>query len=460
MTSSFELEAASKLPLADAVLRILNSVLEPVFLDAIFEANRGRSFARDLAFPTFVHLMAESLTGCRGSANQTFLRAIEARRIGVTRQAMFQRLGSLPLAVSVSFLAEASERVRQLGLVECNALPASLSKYRVVALDGKKLKYVQHRLKPVRGVKGHVYGGKLVVAFDLRTKQVVCMEAVADGEAADQPLIPGTVARLPASTRPNLYVFDRAASNRNSLNAFSRNGDTFVVRYSRAIKFHLDSRVDPRTGRDDVGRDYVEEWGWLGEEADPLRVRVRRISVTRSSSDLLAVVTNLEDADAFPAGDLLSLYRQRWCIETCFREVVQTFDLRNFIGSSPRATVFEAAFCLLLYNITLLVKCLVAGRTRSPEDVSTKLLYDEMLRELTSWHTLLSVDQTVRVIESNPLRSPEELIGYLTKILGSFPETKWKKAPKQIRKPKPARKYLKGGHSSAEKIINDQHRLT
>src|SRR5687768_3222069 len=40
----------------------------------------------------------------------------------------------------------------------------------------------------------------------------------------------------------------------------------------------------------------------------------------------------------------------RWGIENVFQQVTEVFELRRLIGSTPQAGVFQAAFCLLLYD--------------------------------------------------------------------------------------------------------------
>jgi hypothetical protein len=60
----------------------------------------------------------------------------------------------------------------------------------------------------------------------------------------------------------------------------SANNDHFLVRYSTGCRFHPDETVPARTGQDDEGRAYREEWGWLGKPDNPHRIRVRMITIT------------------------------------------------------------------------------------------------------------------------------------------------------------------------------------
>ena len=57
----------------------------------------------------------------------------------------------------------------------------------------------------------------------------------------------------------------------------------------------------------------------------------------------------------------LAVYLRRWEIERAFQKIVEVFELRRLIGSTPRATIFQAAFCLLLYNLLHVMRAFVAA---------------------------------------------------------------------------------------------------
>jgi hypothetical protein len=458
-----DVEVSRRLPLADATLRLLDFATEDAFLADVFERHRGRCFERNLPFPLFVHLMADALIGHRGTAHQAFRHAQEDGALETSVQAMYNRLATLPAEVSMGFFAEAAARLD--AVVPCPAidtLPVSLSGYRALAMDGKKLKYVAKRLKLLRGLKGNIFGGKLLAVQDMATGQAVVVEAALDGEAADNPLVPGAVARVRAlpNSRPRLWVDDRGFCDFKTLHLLSEGDDDFLVRYHPKCKFHVDPAIPARTGIDDVGREFREEWGWLGGPANKNRIRVRMITVTRPNGEPLKIVTSLMDADRYPAYDLLILYRRRWGIETMFQRVVQTFDLRHLIGATPQATIFQAVFCLLLYNIILIILDYVAaGADRAPETVSPHLLHADIVADLTSWMRVIGPDATVDVLKCTMFNGPADFRRYLQRTLGDVWTDRWVKAKTTKRPPKkPPRAYLKGGHSSVDRILRGAHK--
>lgn len=457
-----DVEVSRRLPLADATLRLLQFATEDDFLDKVFARHRGRAFARDLPFPLFVHLMADALTGHRESAHQAFRHAQEEGTLETSVQAVYKRLATIPINVSMGLFSEAAARLDAVVLCPAkDTLPVSLDDHRAAAMDGKKLKYVAKRLKLLRGLNGNVFGGKLVVVQDMATGQALAIEADPDGEAADNPLIPGALARTRAlpDPRPLLWVGDRGFCDYKSLHSMSEGKDDFLIRFHSKCKFHLDPSIPARTGKDDLNREYREEWGWLGAAENKRRVQVRMITVTRPNDKPLILVTSLLDADRYPASDLLILYRRRWGIETMFQRVVQTFDLKNLIGSTPEATIFQAVFCLLLYNIMLTIRDYVAeGADRTPETVSSHLLHTDIVEELTAWMKVIGPDATVDVLKCTIFNGPEDFKRYLKQTLGVIWTDRWTKAKTTKRLQKKPRAYLKGGHSSVDRIQQGTHK--
>ena len=95
-------------------------------------------------------------------------------------------------------------------------------------------------------------------------------------------------------------------------------------------------------------------------------MQVRRLTLHRPGAAALVLITDLLDAARYPALDLLELYRARWGIERVFQQITEVFQLRRLIGSTPRGTLFQLAFCLLLYNQIQVVRAYVAEGAQRP----------------------------------------------------------------------------------------------
>jgi hypothetical protein len=464
MSTAFDLEACRRLPLADACWRLLDFVTDDAFLDGVFQRHHGRSYQRVISFPLFVRLIADALLGHRGaSAHRTFQQARADEALPASVQALYAKLRRVPLPVSTGFFADAAARLREVAPpVTAPPLPASLAAFRALGFDGKKIKYVAKRLKVLRGLKGHVFGGKLLVVQDLATRQAVVAEASADGEAGDNPLVAPAVARVRARPdgRPRLWFGDAAFCDFKLLGLLAADGDHFVVRFNTSCGFHPDPTVPARVGTDDAGRPYREEWGWLGQPDHPHRMRVRKIAVTVAAGPPLILVTSLLDADRYPAVALLTAYRSRWGLEVMFQQVVQTFALRHLIGGTPQATVFQAMLCLLLYNLTLIIADYVAaGAKREPKAVSLDRLFEQVVRDLTGWVEVIGRAATLSLLSATRPADATGLRVSLEGILRTVWTDLWTKPPpRPRRRPRPPRAYICGGHSSVAKIVRGEHK--
>src|SRR6202007_2120049 len=139
-------------------------------------------------------------------------------------------------------LADATDRLRPVFPVAASdPLPASLNEFDVYTFDGKKIKFLKRRLKALRGLRGQILGGKLLVVQHTRTGLAVAMQADPDGETADNPLVAGALAQVrQRSNGARAWVGDRLFCDLVQLPLLAADGDHFVVRYQAKVSFHPD----------------------------------------------------------------------------------------------------------------------------------------------------------------------------------------------------------------------------
>jgi hypothetical protein len=179
---------------------------------------------------------------------------------------------------------------------------------------------------------------------------------------------------------------------------------------------------------------YVEQWGWLGSPKNRKRLYVRVITLKRPGEEDLILVTDLMDAACYPAEDLLELYRMRWGMERMFQQVTEVLGLEGLIGGKPEATVFQFAFCLVLYNLIQLVRAFVAAaEKRERETISTENLFDDVRRELIAWNVMIDPQTTVAYFDGPWIIA--DVKKRLRTRLGSVWTDRWIKAPPSKRKP-------------------------
>jgi hypothetical protein len=450
----FGREALRRLPLAEAALRIWALITNKPFLNDVFGRHRGRSFEKILTFPVMVYLIADALLLYRGSGRRSFEEGSADGTLKASMAAAFGKLRRMPISLSMGFLTDCTVRLMELFPHEFNAvsLPASLAAMEPIVLDGKAIKRVTKRLKPLRGIKGGVLGGRALVALRLRLGVAVAMQVHPDGDVNDIRFVPDLVPQVRALV-PGTRIFlgDRQFCNMEHLPVYLAEGDHFLIRYHNNVTFTRDTTRPTRSGVDKEGRKYEEEWGWLGREKHKKRRYLRRITLHRPNAEPISVITDLEDADQYPATDLLDLYLCRWGIERVFQQVTEVFGLEGLIGSSPEATLFQFSFCLVLYNILQVVRAYVAqGNDQQVSEVSTEKLFQDVQDELIAWNKLMSPAETAELIEPLTLA---QTCARLRKLLSNIWKDVWKKAPPQKRRP--PEHSGERCHQSAYRVLQD-----
>ena len=425
----FQTEVVVRLPLAEATYRVLSHVLSDDLLAEIYDLYRGHGYEREITFATMVWLIHDALF-IRPSARQAIEKARESGRLSAKNCSVYQKLGRMNLNLSMALVRMTSPMLGEL-LPETAreaALPASLAGFDSIVIDGKTIKHVSHRLKVTRPFRGKVTSGKFLAALSMRGELVLAMQATPDSCCNDVPLVPGLLAQLHRQDdRPMLFIADRQFGGVRVPLDLCRDGNHFLIRLQNNIGFEVDPARRAGKGVDERGRRYTEEWGWIGAGR---RLYGRRIVLQRPGLDDLIVETDLVDEPAYPAVDLLRAYDERWTIERVFQQVTEVYELRHLIGSTPQGTIFQAAWCVLMYNVSQVIKAHVAADgDLLPRQVSGELVFDDDAAQMTTWNTLLSPEQTVQVVL--PAKETGELRDYLSERLGPLWTPRWLKSPKK-----------------------------
>ena len=377
------------------------------------------------------------------------------------QEAVYAKLCRVPLGLSIAFVEEITERLRALlpRGTSAEALPASLDGIEVVILDGKQIKGVAKRLKPVRGRPGKVIGGKILVAYRPRWGLAVAMAAERDGEANDIRLMPEMIPRARARIAGvRLWVGDRQFGDLDRPAELTEQGDHFLLRRSLKLGFHADPDRPARSFVDAQGRTVIDQWGWIGPPKEKRRRYVRQIHLARPGAEDVYLMTDLVDERAYPAEDLLAVYLKRWEIERVFQKISEVFALRRLIGSTPEATLFQAAFCLVLYNLLQVMGAFVAAGQEglAAESVSMEKLFDDVQAELTAL-VVLFPSATIAGWYAGEW-SCADVVSRLEQLLGGAWKPRYRKAINKKARPKVQKAKGSGAHTSVQKILEEERK--
>jgi hypothetical protein len=284
----------------------------------------------------------------------------------------------------------------------------------VVVVDGKKIKKLPKRLKPLRSLRGRALGGKAVAALLLNEGLVVAMQTSPDGEANDAPLTPGLLAQVTALfPGPLLYVADRQFCDLKIPREIDSRGQAFLIRYSKKMKFYPDRET---IGHDAQGRVVRQAWGYLGRPQDSRRMFVRQITLQRPGEEDVVLVTNLLEEATIPAEQLLEVYLQRWSIERVFQQVTEVFHLEQLISSSPQGALFQFALCALMYNALQVLRGYIAhAQGREVQSLSSEMLFRSVCDHLTAGFMLMGRSELIRLTDE-PRNAPA-VKSHLTRVL-------------------------------------------
>jgi Transposase DDE domain len=455
-------QTLARLPLAEAVLTLWRWVADADSLDQIFDDNRGRCYEKILAFSLIVYLVRDALLEYGGSGRKSFDEAKDRGELEASYRAAYGKLGRIPILVSTAMLARCTARLGAVYPGEPEAqtpLPASLDDYRVITLDGKAIKRVAKRLKPLWGAAGGLLGGRALVALDMRSGLAVAMRAHPDGDANEVrfvgDLVPEVRQLIP---KKRLWIGDSSFCDLTQPARFAEQGDAFLVRYHPKVPFYADPACPAREGHDSRGQRSIEEWGHLGSPRNKKRMYVRRITLYRPGEKDVSVVTNLCDAVAVPAVDLLEVYLNRWGIERMFQQVTEVFGLEHLIGTKPEGVIFQFAMCLLLYNLIQVMRGeIAAGVVRGREEISGEKLFEDVQLQMIAWSQVVEPEETIAHFQGE-WTAPRVKVR-LSELLRGLWKDRWLKSPPK--KPRAPRKVVrKRTHSSVYRILEaHQQRL-
>ena len=462
MHQDFDREVLSRLPLAEATLLLWQFVCDDTSLHELYDRHRGRTYQKKIPFPLIAQLVRDALLEPDGSAHKSFCQAQQDGILPTVLSSTYDKLAHLPAAVSEAFLAEGADRLRQVfpdtQVAQLDdPIAASLRDFEILVLDGKVVKRVPHRLRPARQCQGGLLGGKGLVALHLRSGLALALATDPDGETNDAKLVSELLPQVRGRLEgPRLWLGDRQFCDLTQTAAFvAEGGDHFLVRYHSKVHFYPDPARPAQQGRDDQGRLYEQEWGWLGGERDKRRRYVRRVTLHRDGEEDVILVTDLLDADRYPAEELLVLYLARWGIERVFQQITEVFHLNRLIATTPQGTLFQLSFCLLLYNMIQVVRGYVAvGQGISLEMISTELLFVDVSKQLVALHELVAVGRVVALlpVACSAAVMRQRLGGLLEELWSDS----WIKAPTRTRRAGTARQG-KREHTSVYRLLKAHH---
>lgn len=202
----------------------LQRALEPAWIDALFERERGAQYRRELLFSTTVELMSVVAVGLRPSVHAA---AKACKDLPVSVQSLYDKIkGTAPSMVRALVQGSAARLGEVLAPMLKDRSP-SVPGYRLRIVDGNHLPASEKRLKPLRGFRGAALPGQSLVVYDPDLDMVVDLVPCEDGHAQERTLMSSLQKQ---AQQADLWIADRNFSTRGILSGWNSRGSSFIVR--------------------------------------------------------------------------------------------------------------------------------------------------------------------------------------------------------------------------------------
>src|SRR5262249_8490051 len=157
------------------------------------------------------------------------------------------------------------------------------------------------------------------------------------GHVNEQVMVSDALAQVRERVRgPRLWVADRLFGNLANFKRCTQSGDHCVLRKHIRSVFQADPEQPVGAGVDAEARSWTDEVGRVRSSGEGEQA-ARQTTLRREPEGDVVLLTSLTDRQAYPASEILELYRQRWDIEEMYQKVSEVFQLKRLIGAHPQA---------------------------------------------------------------------------------------------------------------------------
>jgi len=428
---------------------VLENLLDPQRLDALFERTAKVQYTRDLVFSSVVDLMGQVVLGLQPSIHAAY--QAQAQELGVSDQAVYDKLNHVELGVSAELVRDSARQAA--GVIDALGAgrPALLPGYRTKILDGNHLSATEHRLAELRGTWAAPLPGKALVVLDPQRMLVHDVFLCEDGQAQERTLLGAVLGTVQAG---DLWIGDRNLGTLAFMGGIAARDAAFIFRQHGQLKGELlgqpQSKGKTRSGK--VSEQQLRVTDTQGHSRILRRITIALKKPTRDGDWSLHLLTNLP-AREVTAAQVAELYARRWTIETMFQELTCTLTCEIKTLGYPKAALFGFCLALLAYHAVSVIKAAL----RSVHGAQT------VERNLSGYYLSLELAQTYpgMMIAIPPphwrifRRVPPAKMATLLRTLATHATlSRYQKHPRGPKKPPPTMdRYKNGGHIATAKLI-------
>lgn len=436
-----------KAPLCVMSRIALESLFEPERLDRLFERTAERQYYRELLFSQVSELMLSVVLRVEDSVHSAFRARKEA--LGVSDQAVYDKLRSQELAVSEALVADSAKRLTPvIGKLKA-FFPPLLPGYRVRILDGNHLAASERRLRVLRAKWAKGLPGRVLAVYEPELDLVTRVFLTPDGHASERSLLDTVSVCVEPS---DLWIADRNFCTLKFLLDLTAAKACFVIRQHGTMPYQP---VGKRRRRGRTATGQVYEQPVLITLRDRT-LRLRRITVvldkpTRNGDSEVHVLSNLPVKKA-TAVQVANLYQKRWRIENRFYEVTQTLECEPNTLGYPQAALFAFCLAMVAANGVALIRASLRA-VHDPEAVAN-MSNHYMAKEIRQIAAGMLIVLPAEEWQRFGTMSPVQLASVLREVAIHVKPADYQKAKRGPKKPPPPKgTFQSGAHVSTYKLI-------
>jgi hypothetical protein len=458
-------EYAKKAPVPVMLRGILENVLAPQRLNAIFESEAKQQYTRKLTFAMVVDLMCRVVTRVQPSPHAAYQERPEDFPVG--QRAVYDKINGVEPCVSAALVRTTARELevvlRTLGQVAPPAVPG----YRLKIVDGNHFSATDRRLRLLRK-GGPPLPGQALAVLDAALGLMIDLFPCEDGHAQERSLLPEVLQTVEPG---DLWMEDRNFCTTGFLFGIHEKNAAFLVRqHGNALRWELigERRLLGRTERGVVHEQAIHLRNEQGRELRARRITIVLDQPTRDGETELHLLTNLPEEVA--DGLLLArLYLLRWLIETAFAELTVPLACEIKSLGSPPAAIFAFATAVVCYNAIQVLKAAIAAvhqptipaeeSPASPTPAAPRSLRDELsmyyiANEVsTLWRGIDIMTPQSLWDEQFGKLTPSELTDRLRALAANVNLRTLRKRPPSKRPPKRTSPSRPGSHVSTAKVL-------
>lgn len=434
----------------------LERVLDPSWMDELFEEHRERQYHRELLFSTVVDIVALVALGLRPSIHAA---ARTRESLGVSLTALYDKINHTEPALGRALVQQGARRLAPLVARFRGGQTPLCPGYRTRIVDGNCLAPSEKRLKPLRKVRSAALPGRSLVVYDPDSCLTLDVLLSEDGHAGERALMAELV---PTAQPGELWVGDRIFCTYAIMSSWAHRGCAFVVREhgSNAKLTYCDSPQEK--GRTETGVVYEHLVDCYGPDGSSIRLRRIELHLDKPTRDGETIVSILSNLPAeVSALQIAELYRRRWTIESMFQKLEKVLASEIETLGYPRAALFSFCVALLGYNVLSMVQAAVESEhhiePRSPAELSLYYVADEVKMTHAGMMIAIPAEQWT------PLRQLDfdDLDKLLLRIAANVRTAAFRKSvrgPKKPVKKKPVPPSVAGAHVSTARLLKKRDR--